>query len=136
MNFLKIARSIVRTTRRAAETGAPTEVSVTAHMADGSGTEVEYAVECSVGPTGFDVSRVERVDTMQDVEPEAFKIMYGKAALEKLREEAEGRSGEIEEARAEEELGEAAPEAPSGPPMAEGPPAEEEAEEPAEEPVQ
>jgi len=124
MNFLKIARDILAAkSRRAAETGAPSEVKVMAVLADGSGEAVEYEVECSVET--FDVQKVTRVDTAQEVDAEAFKVIFGKAALEKLAEEAAELAGSIEEARGEEELGaEPAPEpadagthpAPAGPP--------------------
>lgn len=96
LNFLKIARNILAK-------DVPSDVTVTATMCDGSGQDVEYSVECSVG-AGFDVTRVVRVDTSQEVDPEAFKTVYGKAALLKLKEQAAALASEIAEARAAEAL--------------------------------
>lgn len=101
MNLLKVAREIAYG-RRASEEGPPSEVRIVTSLADGSGKDVEYAIECSVGESGFDVVRVERVDTAQEVDPEAFKTIYGRGALETLLVQAEVQAGEIEEARDEE----------------------------------
>jgi hypothetical protein len=91
----------------AARIAAPVEtmtVEVECSMCDGSGEDVEYKIECEVSPQDLELRKVTRVDTNQEVDPEAFQIVFGKTALMALWEEAKQRAIDITQARREESL--------------------------------
>jgi hypothetical protein len=112
----------------AARIAAPVEtmtVEVECSMCDGSGEDVEYKVECEVSPQDLEIRQVTRIDTNQEVDPEAFQIVFGKTALMTLWEEAKQRAMDITQARREESMeskggggvgGGGAPPKPKGPP--------------------